>query len=70
MPQVVNNADVLFVAVKPQVVKSVLTEARPFLGTNHTIVSIAAGITVDTCVAAARLLLCCALAHTRSGALH
>jgi pyrroline-5-carboxylate reductase len=45
--QVVQNAEVLFVAVKPQYVAPVLSEARPYLTDRHVIVSIAAGITVD-----------------------
>lgn len=51
--EVAQNADVLFVAVKPQYVATVLQEARPFLGPNTTIVSIAAGITVPKLVEAA-----------------
>ena len=48
--QVANNSDVIFVAVKPQHVSGVLKELRPVLKPNHTIVSIAAGITLETCV--------------------
>lgn len=51
--EVVRNADVLFIAVKPQYVSVVLKEARPLLGPNHTIVSIAAGVTVDKMIEAA-----------------
>ncbi|KAG2490355.1 hypothetical protein HYH03_011157 [Edaphochlamys debaryana] len=50
---VARNADVLFVAVKPQHVAQVLSEVRPVLTESHTIVSIAAGITVDKLVEAA-----------------
>ena len=46
--QVANNSDVIFVAVKPQHVSGVLQELRPVLRPNHTIVSIAAGITLET----------------------
>ena len=48
MLKVAQNSDVIFVAVKPQYVSIVLNEIRPFLTEKHTIVSIAAGITVDT----------------------
>lgn len=51
--EVVHNADVLFVAVKPQYVSAVLTEARPHLTDRHVVVSIAAGITVDKLLEAA-----------------
>ena len=43
-----NNSDVIFVAVKPQHVSCVLQELRPVLKASHTIVSIAAGITLET----------------------
>ena len=46
--QVANNSDVIFVAVKPQHVSGVLQELRPVLKASHTIVSIAAGITLET----------------------
>ena len=45
--QVAQNSEVLFVAVKPQYVSVVLKEIRPVLTEQHTIVSIAAGITVE-----------------------
>ncbi|KAI8476528.1 MAG: pyrroline-5-carboxylate reductase [Monoraphidium minutum] len=51
--EVVHNADVLFVAVKPQYVAPVLEEARPFLTDRHIIVSIAAGITLEKLLNAA-----------------
>lgn len=51
--EVVQNAEVLFVAVKPQYVAPVLSEARPYLTDRHVIVSIAAGITVDKLLEAA-----------------
>ncbi|KAL6764016.1 pyrroline-5-carboxylate reductase [Haematococcus lacustris] len=50
---VVRNSDVLFIAVKPQHVFQLLTEVRPVLHERHTIVSIAAGVTVDKLVDAA-----------------
>ncbi|KAJ9526107.1 hypothetical protein QJQ45_009533 [Haematococcus lacustris] len=50
---VVRNSDVLFIAVKPQHVFQLLTEVRPVLNERHTIVSIAAGVTVDKLVDAA-----------------
>ncbi|GIL71398.1 hypothetical protein Vretimale_2729 [Volvox reticuliferus] len=51
--EVARNADVLFVAVKPQHVGQVLTEVRSVLTETHTVVSIAAGITVEKLVEAA-----------------
>ncbi|KAG2454963.1 hypothetical protein HYH02_000789 [Chlamydomonas schloesseri] len=50
---VARNADVIFVAVKPQHVAQVLSEVRPVLTEGHTVVSIAAGITIDKLVEAA-----------------
>lgn len=44
--QVVEKADVIFIAVKPQYVGVVLKEVRGSLRENHTIVSIAAGVTL------------------------
>ena len=44
--QVVKSADVIFVAVKPQYVSVVLREVAPHVSDRHTIVSIAAGITL------------------------
>lgn len=43
----------LFVAVKPQYVHTVLSEARPHLTERHLVVSIAAGITVAQLLEAA-----------------
>lgn len=48
MPQIVQSADVIFIAVKPQYVSVVLREVRPHLQDRHTIVSIAAGITLQS----------------------
>lgn len=42
------NSDVIFVAVKPQYVSLVLAEVRPVLNPNSVIVSIAAGVTLET----------------------
>lgn len=50
---VARNSEVLFVAVKPQVVGQVLAEVRPVLTERHVIVSIAAGITIDKLLEAA-----------------
>ena len=47
-PQVVQSADVIFVAVKPQYVSVVLAEVAPHLQDRHTIVSIAAGVTLHS----------------------
>jgi pyrroline-5-carboxylate reductase len=46
--QVVTSSDVIFIAVKPQYVSVVLREVRPHLEDRHTIVSIAAGITLQS----------------------
>lgn len=48
LPQVVKSADVIFIAVKPQYVGDVLREVGPHLTDRHTIVSIAAGITLQS----------------------
>ncbi|MCI0703542.1 MAG: pyrroline-5-carboxylate reductase [Planctomycetia bacterium] len=40
--------DVLVLAVKPQVVPDVLTELKPALDPRHFVISIAAGVTLDT----------------------
>jgi pyrroline-5-carboxylate reductase len=42
------SCDVLVLAVKPQVVQEVLGELRPALGAGHLVVSIAAGVTLQT----------------------
>jgi len=44
--EVVEQSQVLFLAVKPQVMGSVLAELKPLLAPQHLIVSIAAGITL------------------------
>lgn len=46
--EVVRACDVLVLAVKPQVVPSVLAEVKPHLDARHFVISIAAGITLDT----------------------
>ncbi|KAL4857901.1 Pyrroline-5-carboxylate reductase [Chlorella vulgaris] len=46
--EVVTSSDVIFIAVKPQYVSVVLREVRPHLEDRHTIVSIAAGITLQS----------------------
>lgn len=46
--QVVQESDVVFIAVKPQYVSVVLKEVGPALTADTLIVSIAAGITVDS----------------------
>lgn len=50
---VTRNCDVLFISVKPQQVAQVLAEVRTVLTDSHTVVSIAAGITVDKLVESA-----------------
>ena len=40
------SADLVLLAVKPQVMKNVLEDIKPTLGTHHLVVSIAAGITL------------------------
>ena len=44
--EVVAAADVLVLAVKPQVMATVLAEARPHLAPRHLVISIAAGVTL------------------------
>ena len=44
--QVIKNAEIVFLAVKPQFVAPVLKEVRQHLTEKHTIVSIAAGKTL------------------------
>eukprot|EP00239_Pterosperma_sp_CCMP1384_P004853 CAMPEP_0197859080 /NCGR_PEP_ID=MMETSP1438-20131217/33414_1 /TAXON_ID=1461541 /ORGANISM="Pterosperma sp., Strain CCMP1384" /LENGTH=270 /DNA_ID=CAMNT_0043475471 /DNA_START=192 /DNA_END=1004 /DNA_ORIENTATION=+ len=51
--EVVKNSDIIFIAVKPYVVREVLEETKGLLTSDKLIVSIAAGITVDTIQAAA-----------------
>jgi pyrroline-5-carboxylate reductase len=46
--EVVEACDVLILAVKPQVMASVLAEVQPHLGAKHLVVSIAAGVTLKT----------------------
>ena len=50
--EVVDGCDVLILAVKPQVMPSVLAELRPALSTRHLVISIAAGVTLHTLSAA------------------
>src|SRR5688572_30483611 len=47
-PDVAAACDVLVLAVKPQVMPAVLADLRPALGANHLVVSIAAGVTLQT----------------------
>ena len=47
-PQLVKASDVIFIAVKPQYVATVLRECKPNLTDRHVIVSIAAGVTLQT----------------------
>src|SRR5439155_13134780 len=44
--EVVRTSDLLILAVKPQSMKGLLTEVRPFVTDKHLVVSIAAGITL------------------------
>src|SRR3954469_16013026 len=46
--EVAAAADVLVLAVKPQVMADVLAEGRPHLGPRHLVISIAAGVTLKT----------------------
>lgn len=43
---VLDAADIVFLAVKPQVFPRVLNEIRPLVGDHHLLVSIAAGVTI------------------------
>jgi pyrroline-5-carboxylate reductase len=45
---VVARSDILFLSVKPQNMAAVLTELKPLLGSQHLVISIAAGITLTT----------------------
>ena len=49
--EVVRACEVLVLAVKPQVVPAVLAEVQPHLDARHFVISIAAGITLDTLAA-------------------
>jgi pyrroline-5-carboxylate reductase len=51
--QVASNSDVIFVAVKPQYVGTVLSEVRPVLQPDTVVVSIAAGVTIEKLLEAA-----------------
>ena len=57
--QVVENSDIVFLAVKPQYVSVVLKEVRGSLTDRHTIVSIAAGVTLTQLKASSLSLLAC-----------
>src|SRR5947208_5601093 len=46
--EVAAAADVLVLAVKPQVMAAVLAEVRPHVGPRHLVISIAAGVTLKT----------------------
>ena len=46
--EVVDACDVLILAVKPQVMAAVLAEVRPLLKPRHLVISIAAGVTLNT----------------------
>ncbi len=46
--EVVNRANVIVLAVKPQTMRAVLEEIRPAIGNEHLLVSVAAGVTIDT----------------------
>lgn len=45
---VAKNADILLFAVKPFVLRDVLTELKPYINKSHIILSIAAGISINT----------------------
>jgi len=46
--EVANRADILLLAVKPQLMKTVLTDLAPFIQTRHLVISIAAGINITS----------------------
>ena len=48
--QVVENSEIVFLAVKPQFVQPVLKEVREHLTERHTVVSIAAGKTLSSLI--------------------
>lgn len=73
--EVVRHSDVVFVAVKPDVVPTVLREVGPALGSKKLLVSIAAGVDLETLEAAlptgARVLrvmpnICCLVSQSAS----
>jgi pyrroline-5-carboxylate reductase len=47
-PPVIEQSDVLVLAVKPQAMSQLLAEIRPLVGPDHLIISIAAGISIAT----------------------
>ena len=46
--ETVRDSDVLVIAVKPQYVRPVLAEIKPALEPRHLLISIAAGVTLET----------------------
>ena len=46
--EVVSKNEVVYLAVKPYIVPDILKEIAPAIGKHHLIVSVAAGITIDT----------------------
>ena len=57
--EVVEKGRIIFIAVKPQYVKTVLEEVRPQLTPEHVIVSIAAGVPLQVLKVGGRTRLCC-----------
>lgn len=46
--QIVQNAKIILLAVKPFVLRDVLKEIKPYITDNHVVLSIAAGISINT----------------------
>ena len=55
----VKQSKVVFIAVKPHIVSTVLREVYDHVTSNHIIVSIAGGITLETLEKVCQIFICC-----------